>query len=41
MSLDALKFLLLFKQVVDVTRRIIKREIFRNKNTLSLMSSHR
>jgi len=41
MSLNALKFLLLLKQVINVTRRIIKREILRNKITLSLMLSHR
>ncbi len=40
MSLNALKFLLSFKQVINVTRRIIKREILRNKTTSSLMSSH-
>ncbi len=41
MSLNALKFVSLLKQVVNVTRRIIKREIFRNKTTSSLISSHR
>ncbi len=41
MSLNALKFLLLLKQIVNVTRRIIKREILRNKTTLSLILSHR
>ncbi len=41
MSLNVLKFLSLLKQVINVTRRIIKREIFRNKITLFLMLSHR
>ncbi len=41
MSLNVLKFLLLFKQVINVTRRIIKRKILRNKTTLSLILSYR
>ncbi len=41
MSLNILKLLLLLKQVINVTRRIIKREILRNKITSSLILSHR
>ena len=37
---DASKFLLLFKQAVNVTWRIIRREAFWNKTTSSLMLSH-